>query len=466
MTTAAPDVALAFTGDPTPLPPGPRSPALIQMLRFRLRPIALWDECARRYGDCFTLRFPGTPPFVFFTDPDAIKGIFTGDPDTLAAGEVNAYFAFLLGERSLLTLDGAAHLRDRRLLLPPFHGERMTAYGGLMRAVTDRVLDALPLGEPLPAQRAMQAITLDVILRAVFGLDDAAEQDRVRACLLRYLALTSGRFAPFLVVPGLRIDLGPWSPWGRFRRERAAVDRVLLDAIARRRAAGTAGRADVLSLLLDARDEQGQALTDDELRDEMLTLLMAGHETTATALAWVIHRVLAHPAVEDRLRAEVAAASADDAGDVSRLVYLDAVVKETMRLSPIIHQVTRKLRAPAVIAGRALPAGVIVAPAIYLTHRRADLWPEPERFHPERFVGVRPSPYAFFPFGGGVRRCIGAAFASYEMKIILAQVFSRLTLRPVAGPAVRPVALTATVGPSGGTPIVVEARRPATARGR
>src|SRR5438067_260081 len=330
MATAAVDLELE-RAEPGVLPPGPRVPALVQFLHLGFRPIAFLEECDRRYGTPFTLRVPARPPLVMFSDPEAIREIFTGDPELLRAGEANDLLEPMLGQHSLLLLDGPRHLRQRRLMLPPFHGERMQAYGRVMGEIADRSIDAWPVGRPFPIHDRMQAITLDVILRTVFGLDEGALLDRLR----------------------------------------------------------------------------------------------------------------------ERLR---------------RLEYLDAVVKETARLSPVIPQVSRRLQAPMRIGGCELPAGVVASPCIYLTHRRSDLWPDPERFEPERFIGVRPNPYAFFPFGGGVRRCIGATFATYEMKIVLAEVLSRVELRAAPGHTVRTVRRTVTLAPSGGMPVVVDRVAPARAQ--
>jgi cytochrome P450 len=451
--------------DPEPgrpsLPPGPSSPAFVQFLADAFWPTRFLERCARRHGDPFTIRFPWTPDLVFFSHPDAIRDIFTADPDTLRAGEANVDLAPLLGEHSLLLLDGARHLRERRLMLPPFHGERMQAYGRIMREATYRSVDAWPLGRPFPIHPRMQGITLDVILRAVFGVEEATRQERLRAALTRLIGFVTSPAAVFLFIPSLQRDLGPLSPWGRFARLGRAVDEIIHAEIARRRAEGTAGRADVLSMLLDARDEDGRPMTDVELRDEMITLLLAGHETTATSLAWAFHRVLGRPDVLATLRAELArvvGAGPVEPEHVNALEYLDAVVKETARLNPVVPNVGRRLHAPTRIGGHLLPAGAVAAPCMYLTHRRADVWPEPERFDPERFVGARPSPYAFFPFGGGVRRCIGAAFATYEMKVVLAQVLSRVELRAAPGSRVRLVRRTVTFAPSGGVPVVAAAR--------
>jgi cytochrome P450 family 110 len=454
----------AIQMDPLPaavhrgMPPGPTSAPIIQALHLWLRPIAFVEECRRRYGEAFTLRVPTFPPEVHFSDPEAIREIFTADAEDLRAGEANVIIEPLLGAHSLLLLDGSRHLRQRRLLLPPFHGERMQAYGETMRDITDREIASWPIGRPFPIRRAMQRITLDVILRTVFGMDDGPLLATVRERIERLLAVGTN---PTILLPPLRRDLGPLSPWGRLVRARREVHDVLTAEIARRRVPGAPARDDVLSLLVAARDEDGSPMPDDDLRDQMMTLLFAGHETTATALAWAFYRILERPDVLAAIRAEHRRVVGDGpfcAEHVARLDYLDATVKEALRLDPIIPDVGRRLVRPMRIGGWELPAGVVAAPSIHLAHRRPGRWPEPELFRPERFLGARPGPYEFLPFGGGVRRCLGMAFALYEMKVVLARVLSRVELRVAPGYRPRPVRRSVTLAPSRGMPVVAAAR--------
>lgn len=438
-------------------PIGPRTPALFQVLRWLRQPIAMLEDCGRRYGDVFTLRFPGFDPIVLFSDPAAIKEIFTADPDVLRAGEANVVLAPFVGTDSVLLAHGPRHRRKRKLMMPPFHGERMQLYGDVMRTVTDRVIDAWPLGTAFPIHAETQAITLDVILRAVFGLEEGGAMDDLRTRIVAGAAVVTDH--PLLMVKALQRDLGRLTAWRRVTRLRDEVDAMLFAEFARRRAEARTDRTDVLSLLLAARDEDGQPMSDGELRDEMVTLLLAGHETTATTLAWVLQYVLAHLAVYARLRDELAAYDGHDRVPASSdLPYLDATVKETQRLMPIIPMVGRRLHALTTIGGHVLPPGVVAAPCAYLTHRRADLWEEPDRFQPERFLGKRPTPYEFFPFGGGTRACLGAAFASFEMKIVLARVLARVELRAVPGYQARVVRRGIAFAPSEGMPVVVERR--------
>jgi cytochrome P450 len=442
----------------THTPPGPRAPAVAQTLRWLSRPIPMLEACARRYGDTFTIRLSAFPPIVLFSDPAAVKEIFTGDPENLRAGEANVVLAPFVGNDSLLLTDGARHRRKRRLMMPPFHGERMQVYGEVMRAITDRVMNEWPLGSAFPIHAETQRITLDVILRAVFGLDEDGTLAELRTRIVEGANTVTEH--PMLMMKALQRDLGPLTAWRRVTQMRDRVDAMLFAEFARRRAEERTDRTDVLTLLLAARDEDGEPMGDQELRDEMVTLLLAGHETTATTLAWTLHYMLAHPAVHARVRDEVAAhvAAGDRIPGSGDLPFLDAVIKETQRLMPIIPMVGRRLHAPTTIGGRALPAGVVAAPSMYLTHRRPELWDEPAAFRPERFLGKRPTPYEFFPFGGGNRACLGAAFATFEMKVVLARMLARAELRPIPGYQARIVRRGVAFAPSEGMPVVVERR--------
>ena len=438
------------------LPLGPRQWPLVQLLRWIRQPIPFMEECARQFGDCFTIRFPvGGRNIVFFSDPVAIKEIFTGDPENFRAGEANVIVRPILGDHSLLVLDGLRHSRERRLMMPPFHGERMQVYGEAMRSIADRSIDTWPVGTRFPIHPYMQGITLDVILRTVFGLDDSETLVQLRDRLIRLLSRAT---RPYMLLPWFQIDLGPYSPWGRQVRLMKEINALLFASFAQRRAEGPTGRTDILTMLLEARDEDGQPLSDQHLRDEMITLLIAGHETTATSLSWIFTRILQRPDVMEKLWVElqtVVGTGPVTPKHIAQLEYLDATIKETLRLNPIVPLVGRRLQTSTRIGGRTLPAGVVVSPCIYLTHRRPDLWPEPEQFNPDRFLGKKPTPYEFFPFGGGVRYCLGAAFATYEMKIVLAEILLRTELRLAPGYTPRMVRRGITFAPSEGVPVVV-----------
>jgi cytochrome P450 len=434
-------------------------PLLVLTWRWLNRPFELLDELAARYGEAFMFRLPGLPRLAMFADPEAVKEIFADDGDTMQAGRFNAPLRAFVGDKSLLVLDGREHKRQRKLMLPPFHGERMQAYGQVMLDLSNESIDKWPLGESFSVHPFLQTVTLRVIIRTVFGIDEGARLDRMTHDITRLLEL--GSWGP-LLVPWVRVDLGPRSPWGAFRRAGESVNRELLGEIRQRRAHGAGGRTDVLSLLLEARDDQGEPMTEMELRDELVTLLVAGHETTATSLSWALRWILASPDVERRLREELETASSGGEPSpekIAKLPYLDAVARETLRLQPVVPLVGRVLATPTRVGGYDLPAGMGVACSMYLAQRRPSVYPDPTRFDPERFLGTKISPNEFFPFGGGVRRCIGMAFALYEMKMVLASVVVRTRMHLEPGSRVRPVRRSITLSPSDGLRVVLDERR-------
>jgi cytochrome P450 len=395
------------------------------MVPFLFRPGKFLENVHRRYGDPFTFRMVSNRTVVFTTDPEEIKRIFTGDPNLLHAGEGNSILTPLLGSYSVLVLDGPEHMRQRKLLLPPFHGERMAAYAAVMREAAEREVARWPVGEPFAVLPHTQAVTLEVIMRAVFGMRESPRMDALRTALRRILDVGTRRRQLIALAMSSR-GSGERGAWARFQAASRHADSLLVEEIGERRAEGTEGRDDVLSLLLEARHEDGSPMSDQELRDELMTLLVAGHETTATALAWALERLVRHPAVLDRVTREVRDQGSD--GE-----YLDAVVKETLRLRPVVPAVIRRLKAPMEIGGYELPAGIFVSPSIYLTHRRPDIYPDPEAFRPERFLERPAGTYTWIPFGGGVRRCLGASFALFEMKVVLATVLERVRLETQTG---------------------------------
>lgn len=428
-----------------PLPPGPSSPPLFQIARWIARPLELLDDCQRTYGDVFTMRAPRSGAFVIVAVPELIKEVFAAPPDVLLAGKGNAMLLEpIVGKNSVLTLDGAEHLRQRRLLLPAFNGDRMQAFGSVMREIAEASLESWPVGKPFSLFRYMQDITLDVILRTVFGLDAGDVHGTLRADLVELLDLAA---RPWQMMPGmLGIDLLR-IPFLRVSKLKRAVDAALYRVIAERRSRPTGG-TDVLSMMLLARDEQGHPMTDVELRDELVTLLLAGHETTATSLAWVFDRLLANPQTYAKLGAELAA---------GRDEYLDAVIRETLRVRPILPLVGRHVVKPFTLGRWKIPPDTQIAPSIYLAGRRADAYPHPDQFLPERWLGVRPDPYTWLPFGGGTRRCLGMAFAQFEMRTVLQTVVPRARLQLARGPS-RVVRRGITLAPSGGTRVVLSAR--------
>ena len=443
------------------LPPGPDLPAPVQVYHWLKHPYEFLDNCRRDLRDVFTMKIPRLGEVVLLGHPDAVKEVFALGPDEASAGLANFVLTPFLGRHSMLVLDGAPHQRHRKMMMPAFHGERMHAYGRVMIALTDRAIDALPLGVPVAIHRPMQEVTLQVILRTIFGIAEGARFDEMARLMTEALDIIAW---PVMLFPMMHLDLGAWSPWGKFVRLRSRLFELLREEIARGRAEGTKGRIDVLALMLDARDEHGDPLAEEELLHELLTLLAAGHETSATALSWSFRWLLEDPALMERLGSEIASVTGDGPlvpEKIAKLEFLDGVVKETLRLNPVVPLVGRVLHKPLRFLGRDYPIGTRLAPSIYLIHRRPDLYPEPARFNPDRYKTFKPAPHEFLPFGGGFRRCIGAAFAIYEMKMVLAAMVSRLTMRLPPGQQTRVVRRSITLTPSGGQPVVITSRAPA-----
>lgn len=405
------------------LPRGPRMNRAVQTAIWSRRAQWMLEQCRARLGPMFTLKIAYEGDWVIVSEPELVKQVFTGDPKIFHAGEGNQILRPLLGENSVLVLDEKRHIGQRRLLLPPFHGERMQGYGEQMRTIATREIESWPTGSPYRLRPRMQAMTLEIIIETVFGVHGGARLGELREALRGFLDLTTDpRFlGPMLAIGPERIRSLP-----AFRRRVVRVDALIAAEIGERRGADDlAERDDVLSLMLLASHEDGSPMSDVEIRDELLTLLVAGHETTATALAWAVERLVRHPEKLERLREEVLAG--EDA-------YLNATIQETLRLRPVISIVIRRLTEPVELGGYELPAGAAVVPAIHLVHRDPRIYPEPASFIPERFLEEPPGTYTWIPFGGGVRRCLGAAFAQFEMTVVLRELVKRHQIRP-ADPA-------------------------------
>jgi cytochrome P450 len=421
------------------LPPGPRLPRPAQTAAWITRPGPFLLRAHRRYGDVFTIRIGTERPFVMLAHPDAVREVFTGDPAVMHAGKANVILRPLLGHASVLLLDGPQHLRQRKLMLPPFHGSRMAGYRDMVAAIAREHIATWPRSTPIRLAPRMQAVTLDVVLRVIFGVDaDSARLAPLRDRLRRMLARITGY--PSMVAMA---SAGPerLERAGVYERWLRPVDALLAEQIADRRAAPG---DDVLSLLLAARHDDGAPMSEQELRDELITLLVAGHETTATALSWAMERLTRSPGGWAALRA---------GGEE----YAEAAAKEALRLRPVLPIVLRELQQPATIAGRDYAAGTILTPSIYLVHRRADVYPEPSVFRPERFLGPEPQggTYTWIPFGGGIRRCLGAAFALMELRVVLAELAAQVDAAP-ARPEREPTARRAiTLIPARGAEVVL-----------
>ena len=403
------------------LPPGPSAPSWLQTTRWWTRSVPMMEDCRARFGKRFTIKLLGTPPFVLLCDPAEIKQVFTAPPEVLHPGEGARILQPVVGSFSLILLDEDAHLSQRRLMLPAFHGEQIARLIGVMAQVAGDEVDRWPRDEPIALHARLQALTLEIILRTVFGLDEGARLDRLRALLTDVLAIGT---SPVSLLPPLQRDLGPRTPWGRFVRARDQVDAELYALIDERRA-GAAKRDDVLALLLAARHEDGSPMSAAELRDELMTLLVAGHETTASQLAFAFERLVRTPAVLERLTSEVASGDGDP--------YLTATVQEALRRRPVLPLAAPRLVVQPIEVGEVrYEPGVCLAACAYLVHHDEEIYPEPYAFRPERFLEQSPGTYTWIPFGGGRRRCLGAAFATAEMKVVLRAVLERARPR-VAG---------------------------------
>jgi cytochrome P450 len=431
------------------LPDGPSAPPVVQTAELTARPVAFVERCRERFGGTFSVRLSRIGPMVFFSDPASIKEVFGSDRENTITQGRNVVLEPILGTKSLLVQEGAEHLARRKLMLPPFHGERMRAYEDSIERATIEEISNWPTGETVLSHPAMQRITLEVIMSAVFGVSDE-RHDSLRAGLNRMLSSTRSPFAFGLTFPLLR-KLPPYSGMLKSLRE---TDRLIAAEIADRRAdPATEEREDILSMLVSARDEDGQGLDDTELRDQLMTLLLAGHETTATALAWCFDQLLRTPDAYERLRAEI---DSDGGGD-----WMEAVIAETLRVRPVVPMIGRELRKPMTLDGCDLEPGTSVMLSIYLAHTRPDVFAAPYRFDPSRFEGVKPDTYSWIPFGGGTRRCIGAAFAQFEMRIVLRTILASLDLVPGSDFPDRMVRRNVTLSPKHGSPVVVTDRRAA-----
>ena len=425
------------------LPDGPKMPKLLRRLKFVFQPIKYVEDFAQAHGDIFAIGgFQGKNAAIYISHPKALEQLFTADPSYLESGRGNGILRFLLGDYSMILLDGKEHRRQRQLLAPPFHGERMRAYGETICEVVEQVTSEWEMGKPFNIRLSTQEIALRVILRVVFGLDEGERFRELRKLLNSVLEsigspfLSAGLFFRFL-----QKELGGLSPWGKMKRQLRQVDELIYELIQERRAEPDQNRQDILSLMMSARDEDGQPMSDQELHDELMTLLIAGHETTASVLSWAFYWIDYLPEVRKKLLQELAEQGDNlDPSLISKLPYLTAVCQETLRIYPIvISGFVRIVKSPIEIMGYQIPEGSLVVPSIYLAHHREEVYPESKQFKPERFLERQFSPYEFLPFGGGNRRCIGMAFALYEMKIAIATILSHYTVSRVDKRPVTPV---------------------------
>jgi cytochrome P450 len=428
----------------------PKAQPLLRELQWVFNPLNLLERCVQRYGDTFQLFENKGSSVVFFSHPQAIKEIFSADPDIFDTGRSNRLLQPVFGDYSLLLLDGVPHQRQRRLLMPPFHGNRMQLYAQLIRNIIEEVISQWEIGKSIPIRLSMQEISLRIILQTVFGLEEGQHFERLKRLLVQSLdAISSPITSSLLFFPSLRHDWGTWSPWGQFLHLKEQIDQLLYQEIRQRRQEMDSSRPDILTLLLLARDEDDRPMTDIELRDELITLLFAGHETTASALVWAMYWIHYLPEVRNQLLNELSTIdSKSDPTAIAQLPYLNAVCQETLRLSPIfLTAQDRILKAPLKVMDYQFEPGAVLVPCIYLTHLREDIYSSPRQFRPDRFLKQKFSPYEYLPFGGGSRGCIGVAYANFQIKVFLGTILSQLEMSLVNQRPIKPVRRGATMAP-------------------
>ncbi len=443
------------------LPPGPSAPAAWQLLHYAHSPLPFLEACARRCGDPFTVRFAGYGTLVMLASPDAVRDVFRGDPHILHSGEGNEFLSTTVGTNSVMVLDDEPHARQRRVLLPPLKGERMRSFFDAMQAATREALEAWPLGRTLRMVEPMQEITLRVMLQVVLGLQSAAELAEFAGRVQRVLELGRGRYGIVLVkvLPVERLQRTRWLP---FHRRQHELHAALVDMIERRRHVALAERGEnILSDLLEASHEDGTPLSNEEIRDALVTLIFAGHDTTSVALSWALEQIVPRADVVTRITDELRATTGGGpprADQLNQLEYLDAAIRESLRVRTIMPFVVRLTKVPVTAGGREYPAGVLLCPCNHLVHRREDLYSEQERFRPERFLERHYAAHEWFPFGGGTRMCLGMAFALYEMKVVLSTLLATVRLARPLGSRSSPVRRGLALAPHDGARMTVVER--------
>ncbi|MBD2136407.1 cytochrome P450 [Anabaena sp. FACHB-1237] len=441
--------------------PKPPEPNFIQVLNWVFRPMPYMVECARKYGDLFALKLQSNlPPLLFVHSPEAMQQVLSNDQKELEApGEINSIFEYLLGKNSVITISGKAHQRQRQLMMPSFHGERMRNYAELIENITTKNINKQPKSKSFNVRNVAQEITLQVMMEAVFGIYEGERAEKLEHLLFEILEQGSTPWRViFLYFPKLKKMFGISEIWNRQMKKQEEADKLIYQEIEERRANFDPHRTDILNLLMSARDEDGQAMTDQELRDELITLLVAGHETTATAISWALYWIHKLPEVREKLLAELDSLGDNfDCNTIFKLPYLTAVCNETLRIYPVgMLTFPRRVKSPISVAGYQLEPGTIVMGSIYLAHRREDIYPEPEKFKPERFLERQFSPYEFLPFGGGARRCLGLAFAQFEMKLVLAKIVKTWSMKLVNTQEIKPQRRGLVTGPNAPINLLIE----------
>ena len=443
------------------LPDGPKISPLLQLIKWIAKPVKYLDDCGTCHGDIFTLNLLGFPPLVFMANPQGIQEIFSADAQSFEVGAANKILRPFFGDNSLVLLDGDRHKREKKLLMPPFDGKKVKSYGSSICQIAETVASQWEINKPFIGRDAMQEISLELILQIVFGLKGDSYQ-QIKPLLVELVqAIASPVQSSLIFFKFLQKDLGAWSPWGKFVQRRRKIHALLQAEIEDRRVNPQVQSNDILSLMLSAVDEDGQPMTDEQLRDEMLTLLGMGYEATATALAWAFYWIHKLPQVKQKLLQEIdSLGKKPDPMEIYRLPYLTAVCQETLRIYPVaLTSFGRITNSTREIMGRQFEPGTMLIVSIYSTHHREDLYPNPKQFLPERFLERKYSPYEFIPFGGGNRLCLGYALAMLEMKLVLGTILSRYKLTLANNKPVKPKRRGISVAPSNGIPLVMTGKR-------
>ncbi len=434
----------------------------IQTLKLIASPTKFLDECAAKYGDVFTVRVLGinSPPVVFFSNPDAIAECFAIPANKLDFQKATHVFKPLFGANSIVLKEGKEHNRQRNLLMPPFHGDRMKSYGETICKITAEVTKYWQAGQIISMQKAMPDITLQIILQVVFGISPGERYQQLKKLLSVLLDdITTPWYSSLFFFPPLQQDFGRFSPWGNYLRRKQEIDKLVYAEIGERREQNDIARTDILSLLMSAQDENGEKMTDEELKDQLISLLLLGYETTAGVLQWLFYLIHSLPEVKNKLIQELEIGINLNPTEITQLPYLSAVCQETMRLHPIALIGTPRMTKETVeIANNKFTSGTVLVPCIYLAHRRSETYSEPEKFRPERFLNQKFSPVEYLPFGGGYRGCIGSAFSMYEMKLVLANILSQFQLELVDTHSLKPVRRGITIVPSGSVQMRVKSK--------
>ncbi len=444
------------------LPDSPKTPDWLQKIQYIIDPLGYMDNAYQHYGDIFNAPIIGNyQRLLLVSNPEGLQQLFTRDSKEFYTPS-NGLLQLVVGDNSIFCLESDRHKRERKLLMPPFHGDRMRAYGQTICHLTEGIFSQLTPGTTFSARNVVQSISIEVILKVVFAIHQGERFQKLKQLMTELMdSFASPLVSSLLFFPFLRKDLGAWSPWGYFHRLQQQIDQLLYAEIRERRSQYDPSGKDIFTLLMSARDENGEEMSDKELHDELITLLVAGHETTATAISWALYWVHKQPEIREKLLSEL-----DSLGDspepmsIFKLPYLTAVANETLRIYPVaLLTVPREVKEPVELMGYQLEPGTRVYGCIYLTHQREDLYPNPKEFKPERFLERQYTPYEFFPFGGGARRCIGEALAMYEMKLVLATILANYQMELVDNRDVKPQRRGVTVAPGGGVNMVLKGRR-------